>query len=214
MAQRMNFTDADIVNFLTNVECLEGRFDSMGTLVRGLAYEQIAFARSAERLLQKYHLRSAFTRRPDLQGLDFNDNLTLGGPPSIGYGKANLSPEVLSALTEVAVSEQVCLGPGSAHAVWLPFSRSLTPLLPVFLSALPRTAGLTSSILSPLLLRGIVHLILIIGIEYTVQRFLHQRHLQRAFTVLIHLSSFTTIPTGMFKPSNQKMTRLSRVHSK
>ena len=39
--------------------------------------------------------------------MDFNDNLTLGGPPSIGYGKANLSPEVLSALTEVAVSEQV-----------------------------------------------------------------------------------------------------------
>ncbi|KAK9865756.1 hypothetical protein WJX84_001274 [Apatococcus fuscideae] len=71
MAARMNYTDADIVNFLTNVECTEGRFDSMGTL-----------------------------------GVDFNDNLTLGGPPSIGYGKANLSPEVLSALTEVAVSEQ------------------------------------------------------------------------------------------------------------
>ena len=33
MAQRLNFTDADIVNFLTNVECLEGRFDSMGALV-------------------------------------------------------------------------------------------------------------------------------------------------------------------------------------
>ena len=33
MAARMNYTDADIVNFLTNVECTEGRFDSMGTLV-------------------------------------------------------------------------------------------------------------------------------------------------------------------------------------
>ncbi|KAK9838436.1 hypothetical protein WJX84_012138 [Apatococcus fuscideae] len=71
MAQRGNYTDADIVNFLTNVECLEGRFDSMGAL-----------------------------------GLDFNDNLTLGGPLSIGYGKANLSPDVTAALAEVAVSEQ------------------------------------------------------------------------------------------------------------
>lgn len=41
-----------------------------------------------------------------VQGLDFNDNLTLGGPASVGYGKANLSPEVLAPLTEVAVSEQ------------------------------------------------------------------------------------------------------------
>ncbi|KAK9839115.1 hypothetical protein WJX74_009810 [Apatococcus lobatus] len=71
LAARGSYTDADIVNFLTNVECLEGRFDSMGTL-----------------------------------GLDFNDDLTLGGPDSVGYGKANLSSEVLSALTEVAVSEQ------------------------------------------------------------------------------------------------------------
>ena len=36
MAQRGNYTDADIVNFLTNVECLEGRFDSMGALVSWL----------------------------------------------------------------------------------------------------------------------------------------------------------------------------------
>ena len=42
-----------------------------------------------------------------IQGLDFNDDLTLGGPASVGYGKANLSAEVLAPLTEVAVSEQV-----------------------------------------------------------------------------------------------------------
>lgn len=44
-----------------------------------------------------------------MQGLDFNDNLTLGGPAGIGSGKANLSAEVLAPLTEVAVSEQVKL---------------------------------------------------------------------------------------------------------
>ena len=44
-----------------------------------------------------------------LQGLDFNDDLTLGGPAGIGYGKANLSSDVLTVLTEVAVSEQVWL---------------------------------------------------------------------------------------------------------
>ncbi|DBA90435.1 TPA: hypothetical protein ACH3X1_003706 [Trebouxia sp. C0004] len=30
IAARQNFTDADIVNFLTNVECLEGQFDTFG----------------------------------------------------------------------------------------------------------------------------------------------------------------------------------------
>ncbi|KAK9862594.1 hypothetical protein WJX84_000232 [Apatococcus fuscideae] len=71
IAARQTYTDKDIIDFLTVVECLEGRFDSMGTL-----------------------------------GLDFNDDLTLGGPAGVGYGKANLSPEVLAPLTEVAVSEQ------------------------------------------------------------------------------------------------------------
>lgn len=37
-AARQSYTDADIVDFLTNVECLEGRFDSMGTLVSSWQY--------------------------------------------------------------------------------------------------------------------------------------------------------------------------------
>jgi len=35
IAARQNFTDADIVQFLTNVECLEGLFDTWGAFGRG-----------------------------------------------------------------------------------------------------------------------------------------------------------------------------------
>ncbi|KAK9837750.1 hypothetical protein WJX74_004245 [Apatococcus lobatus] len=35
LAQRMSYTDLDIVHFLTNVECLEGQFDTYGTFGRG-----------------------------------------------------------------------------------------------------------------------------------------------------------------------------------
>ncbi len=113
MAQRMNFTDADIVNFLTNVECLEGRFDSMGALVSSCQLTCCSNPAAAYRQSVNfpYVAQPAMTdRRLHLQGLDFNDDLTLGGPVSIGFGKANLSPEVQSALTEVAVSEQVATG--------------------------------------------------------------------------------------------------------
>ena len=30
IAAKQNYTDADIINFLTNVECLEGQFDTWG----------------------------------------------------------------------------------------------------------------------------------------------------------------------------------------
>lgn len=30
IAAKQNYTDADIVNFLTNVECIEGQFDTWG----------------------------------------------------------------------------------------------------------------------------------------------------------------------------------------
>ena len=37
IAAKKNFTDHDIVNFLTNVECLEGLFDTWGTFGVGTA---------------------------------------------------------------------------------------------------------------------------------------------------------------------------------
>ncbi len=39
IAARANFTDKDIVDFLVNVECLEGLFDTWGTFGHGFIGE-------------------------------------------------------------------------------------------------------------------------------------------------------------------------------
>lgn len=39
IAAKQNYTDADIVNFLTNVECLEGQFDTFGAFGFGFVGE-------------------------------------------------------------------------------------------------------------------------------------------------------------------------------
>ena len=41
IAAKQNYTDHDIVNFLTNVECLEGQFDTWGAFGFGFIGKQI-----------------------------------------------------------------------------------------------------------------------------------------------------------------------------
>lgn len=70
-AARNGFSDRDIIDFLVNVECLEGQFDTWGAF-----------------------------------GFGFHNNLSMGGPTPVGARKANLSPEALPFVQEIALSEQ------------------------------------------------------------------------------------------------------------
>lgn len=52
IAAKQNYTDADIINFLTNVECIEGQFDTWGAFGFGFVGKSKPLCLSSRKFLE------------------------------------------------------------------------------------------------------------------------------------------------------------------
>ena len=136
LTSRLSIICADIIDFLANVECVEGRLDTYGTqgrdftndLVRSstLVFQLVLHqaqqlhtgcadqaASNLQRHSAQWHLRRLRGRqqwglkRADQTLMHSGCLQLLGGPTSKGFRKANLTPRTRTMLEEVALSEQV-----------------------------------------------------------------------------------------------------------
>lgn len=55
IAAKQNYTDADIIDFLTNVECIEGQFDTWGAFGFGFVGKSMPLCCPQENFLSLTH---------------------------------------------------------------------------------------------------------------------------------------------------------------
>ena len=82
IAAKQGYTDRDIITFLTNVECLEGQFDTWGTFGRGFI-NGLEMGGPTPIGAQKANLTEATLRY--LEEVAINEQVLLPGPCVPGY---------------------------------------------------------------------------------------------------------------------------------